>query len=113
MSRDIWLAGRMHREAKLRELGIHRVRRRSADTGKVETVWCGLETPCTCAAADGIGSRAAELRREAGLRAHGIHRIRRRSAASGRTETAWCGIDAPCNCAARTEAEVSRRMQCD
>lgn len=38
----------MKRDADLLAQGFHRVRRKSSDTGKVETVWCGIDSPCTC-----------------------------------------------------------------
>jgi hypothetical protein len=91
-------AAEFHRECDLRAQGVHRVRRRSAITGKVETVWCGLDAPCTCADADRVSRRAAEFHRECALRAQGIHRVRRQSAITGKVETVWCGVDASCRC---------------
>lgn len=41
-------AAEFQRECALRAQDVHRVRRHSVITGKVETVWCGLDAPCGC-----------------------------------------------------------------
>lgn len=41
-------AWRIRREMQLRSMGIHRVRRLSLVSGRVEAVWCGMDAPCAC-----------------------------------------------------------------
>jgi hypothetical protein len=45
---------KLREEARLAKQGVHRVRRRNPVTGHIESTWCGVDAPCSCADRTGM-----------------------------------------------------------